>query len=239
MKKRLEFALNALGWLMLLLAMVFGAVRDAGLDPRLYFDLQMEAGVLEEAGISEADLLQLDTGLARYLKGEQDELDYRMPVFGQIQPAFNRRELEHLQDCRRLFAPIVNPWLNIGLAVLGVYLALQGRHRSDLEGRRYVLGAWLAAGVILLPLGMLGLWAAMDFSSAFTFFHRILFTNDLWLLNPATDLLIRICPASMFANMGLRIGLKSLAALLGLPLMLTLLYLIEKRKKEHHENAEL
>lgn len=224
---------------MLLLAMVFASVRDAGLNPRLYFDLQMEAGILEEAGISEADLLQLDVGLARYLKGEQDDLDYRMPVFGQMQSAFNRRELEHLQDCRRLFAPVVNPWLNLGLAVLGVYLALQGRHRSDLDRRRYLLGAWLAAGVILLPLGVFGLWAAADFSSAFTCFHKILFTNDLWLLNPATDLLIRICPAGMFAGLGLRIGLKSLAALLGLPLLLTLLYKLEKRKKEHHENAEL
>ena len=225
--------LNLLGWLMLLLALVFSSVRAVGLAPQLYFDLQMQTQILTEAGISEADLLQLDTGLARYLGGQQEDLDYTISVFGRMQPAFNARELQHLADCRKLFAPVVNPWLNLALAIAGTLLALHSRHRTDLSGRSYALGVWCASTLILLPIALLGVWAVVDFSSAFTFFHRILFTNDLWLLNPETDLLIRICPASMFASMGLRIALRSAAVLLGLPLLITILNRIsEKRKRK-------
>lgn len=233
MRKGLAVLPAALGWLMLLLALMFSSVRDVGLTPQLYFDLQMQAQILPEAGISEEDLLQLDAGLARYLGGKQENLDDRIMVFGQMQPAFNAREMQHLADCRRLFAPLVNPWLNLALAVVGTLLALYPRHRMQISGRAYAAGVWCASALILLPIGLLGFWAAVDFSSAFTFFHQILFTNDLWLLNPATDLLIRICPQSMFMHMGLRIALRSAAILLGLPLLITILNCIsEKRKRK-------
>ena len=49
----------------------------------------------------------------------------------------------------------------------------------------------------------LALWAAFDFDRFFTLFHRIAFTNDLWLLNPRTDLLIRLMPESLFIDLGL------------------------------------
>ena len=64
---------------------------------------------------------------------------------------------------------------------------------------------YIAPAAVYVPLGVFALWAAMDFDAAFVFFHEMLFTNDLWLLNPATDLLIRICPSSMFMAMGGRI----------------------------------
>lgn len=227
MKRGIIFALNTLGWLMLIFAMLMAGVRDIGLDPQLYFDLQMEAGILNEAGISESDLLQLDVGLARYLGGDQDDLDYQIEVFGRMQSAFNEREIQHLRDCRQLFAPTVSLWLNIGLAVIGVALVLYGGIQKTAWK-----AAWLASAVFILPIGMLAVWAVIDFSSAFTFFHKMLFTNDLWLLNPATDLLIRICPQSMFMNLGLRIAIRSALVLLGLPLILTFLYVLDKRKRK-------
>ena len=70
----------------------------------------------------------------------------------------------------------------------------------------------------------------MDFDSAFNFFHEMLFTNDLWLLDPRTDLLIRICPQSMFMNMGLRIGLMSLAWVLAVPALATLITAMKKER---------
>lgn len=233
MKRRTAFVLNTLGWLMLFFALLMSGIRDVGLDPQLYFNLQMEAGILEEAGISETDLMQLDVGLARYLGGKQDDLDYSISVFGQIQPAFNSKEIQHMQDCRKLFAPVRSMWLNIALAVCGAALVFCGRKQKT-------ACAWLASAVFILPVGMLALWAAIDFNSAFNFFHRMLFTNDLWLLNPETDLLIRICPQSMFANMGLHIALKSAAILLGLPLLVTIVNRIsEKRKRKQNEVSDL
>ena len=229
MKKRIIFLLNTLGWLMLFFALFMSAIRSTAFDPGLFFKYQLEADVLDYAGISEEDLLLLDVRLANYLSGEIDAPKVEIQVFGEMQPAFNEKELIHLSDCRRLLMLTANIPLNCFLAVAGVVLVL-----LDKRGRG-AAPIWIASAIILLPIAFLGFWAVLDFNSAFNFFHQILFTNDLWLLNPYTDLLIRICPASMFAGMGLRIGAKAAFVLLGLPLIITLLNHLSERKRKRNE----
>ena len=46
----------------------------------------------------------------------------------------------------------------------------------------------------------------LDFNTAFTVFHEIFFTNDLWLFDPAEDYMIRMLPEVFFYDMALRIG---------------------------------
>lgn len=231
MKKSIIFALNTLGWLAVLLALVMGCVRAVGADPQLYHRLQTKADILAYAGISDQDLMDLDARLADYLFAPMDAdpaFDNRpLPVFGQSQPPFNAKELTHLADCRKLLAPTADLRLLAGLIAVGVALLLCGGRRGLRPGP-----LWLASSLILLPITFLGLWAVMDFNAAFNFFHRIFFTNDLWLLDPDTDLLIRICPSTMFAHMGLRIALQSAAALLGLPLLLSAVSALQKRKRK-------
>ena len=229
MSKGIVFVLNTLGWLMLFFALFMGVLRITADDPELYYKLQMRENVPASAGISEDDLRLLDKNLAAYLFGNRDDPNAEIEVFGRMQPAFNEKELTHLADCRKLLMPAANILLNCFLAIAGVVLVLANK-----EGRS-VAPAWTASAVILAPVVFLGMWAAMDFNSAFHFFHKILFTNDLWLLNPMTDLLIRICPASMFASMGLRIALMSVAAPVGLPLILTVIHHLSERKRKSDE----
>ena len=235
-QRRLIYFLNGVGWFILLLALVMGRVRDVGGDPGLYLKLQKQAGVHETAGVSDAELVQLDVNIANYLMGKYDDPNIEIEVQGQMQPAFNERELAHLADCRRLFAPMMSLWLNIGMAVVGVGLVMLSRERMITKGSLTALCT--ASAVIVLPLAVLGIWAAVDFDAAFAFFHRLLFTNDLWMLNPETDLLIRICPASMFAAMGLRIAWLSALILLGVPALAGIGYYVEKKRKTN-ESAEL
>ena len=227
MKRRIRFALSTFGWLMLFMALFMGTIRSTAYDPGLYFKYQLEAHVLDYAGISEEDLILLDVNLADYLFGRKDTPNAEISVFGAIQPAFNEKELIHLSDCRKLLVLTANVPLNCFLALAGVFLVL-----ADKRGRG-TAPAWIASAIIFAPIAFLGAWAVIDFNSAFHFFHKILFTNDLWLLDPRTDLLIRICPQSMFMHMGLRIALRSAAILLGLPLLITILNCIsEKRKRK-------
>lgn len=240
MRKAAGLALTALGWLMILAVLLMFAVYSVASDDGLYYQLQSEADVLEAAGISGEDLRILDArlsdGLFAPLNADAAFDNREIEVFGSMQPPFNERELAHLYDCRRLLSPTQPGPLYAVLLLAGVLLILAGRRlRPGIAGP-----AWLASALILLPIGILGVWAAVDFNAAFTCFHRILFTNELWLLNPETDLLIRICPSSMFANMGLRIGLRSAAALLGVPLLLTILkWISNARKRKINETVEL
>ncbi|MBE5807884.1 MAG: DUF1461 domain-containing protein [Clostridiales bacterium] len=112
-------------------------------------------------------------------------------------------------------------------ALAAMFLALRGQ-----TGR--ARPAWFALTLVLLPFTVFAVWACLDFDAAFTFFHRRLFSNDLWLLDPRTDLLIRICPESMFMSMGLRIALTSAGALVGIPLLLTLWDTLQQRQITFH-----
>ena len=214
------------------------ALHAVGTDADLYYREQTAAAVLPLAGISDDDLRLLDERLAAYLSGDGgalyengDENGEVLPVrvFGELQPAFNEREMTHMRDCFGLFALLrkvrgrLVPWAVL-LIVGGAYLL-----RSRAPARR---AAWLAVLVSLVPLGAFAAWAALDFDAAFTFFHKMLFTNDLWLLDPRTDLLIRICPERMFMAMGLRIALWSLAFMLGVPALVTLLTALWPKRKE-------
>ena len=75
--------------------------------------------------------------------------------------------------------------------------AREARMRAARRGAKTVFGL---LGVIAAGLA---LWAAVNFDGLFITFHRLAFRNDLWLLNPRTDLLIRLMPETLFIRLGL------------------------------------
>lgn len=215
-----------LGLVALMLILILTALHAVGTDGGLYYRLQTKAQILPGAGVSEEELRVLDGRLASYLSGDEAALAEN--------PPFNDREMAHMADCFGLFALLrkvrrrLIPWAVL-LIVGGAYL-LQDRKKA----RRV---AWLSPLILLLPLGAFAIWAAIDFDGAFTFFHRLLFRNDLWLLDPRTDLLIRICPESMFMAMGLRIALWSAAALVAVPALATALTWVWPKQRGKEDNS--
>jgi len=222
-----------LGFAVLYFIIVLTTVNEVGTDSDLYYSEQMKAGILPEAGISEVDLHALDATLSSYLSGwnpRTDRIDDPQIWLPEAQRnAFNERELTHLRDCLGLFDLLrkvrarLIPWA-VALILGGAWL-LQDRKRAR-------LCAWLSPLIVLVPLGIFAVFAAVNFDQAFTLFHKLLFRNDLWLLDPRTDLLIRICPESMFRNMGVKIAAYSLIAMLGVTVLAVLLTIIWPKRKE-------
>lgn len=225
MKKTLGFALCLLGTALMILSGILMSVEHVGTDAELYYRLQTEAQVLERYGISNGDLLLMNDGLARCLMGDGEILkDLR----GEFFPGFNEKELIHMEDCRRLF--MLARTVKTAALLSGSAMLIAGIIMLK-DRRRINLASGLGPLALIVPLGILAGWAMIDFNSAFNFFHEILFTNDLWLLNPATDWLIRICPQSMFMNMGMRIGIMSLIFALAVPLaMMIITFILSKAK---------
>ena len=210
-----------LGFAVVYFIIVLTTVNEVGTDSDLYYSEQVKAGILPEAGITEADLQIVDGQLAEYLRGDETALIPGNP--------FNEREMTHMEDCYNLFVLLrkvrarLIPWAVV--LILGGAYILRDR-------KRIRLCAWLSPLILLMPLGAFALYAALDFDAAFTLFHRVLFTNDLWLLDPRTDLLIRICPASMFMHMGIRIAVFSLIGIVAVSAVATALTFIWPRGKE-------
>ncbi len=210
----------ALGLAALYVILILTITHQVGTDAGLYHREQAKAGILPAAGITDTALRALDQRLADYLRGDAEALAVGSP--------FNAREMAHMADCFKLFELLravrrrLIPWAV--LLIAGGAWLLQDRRRA----RRC---AQLSPLLLLVPLGVFALVAVLDFDRAFTLFHKILFRNDLWRLDPATDLLIRICPESMFMHMGARIGACSLAAILAVSALATALTFIWPKKK--------
>jgi len=59
----------------------------------------------------------------------------------------------------------------------------------------------------ILIILIIGFLAIFSFNTIFTIFHKILFANDYWLLNPETSNLIKFFPQQIFAEIALYIGI--------------------------------
>ena len=83
-----------------------------------------------------------------------------------------------------------------------------------------------AANLILVTISSLILLMFIDFSKAFTWFHKLLFNNDYWIFNPITDPVILALPEELFLIFGVIICL----ILFIQCLLIKVIYLKKKRR---------
>lgn len=161
--------------------------------------------VLDDVQMEMDDVMYVTREMMSYLKGQRDDLVVETIVDGQEREFFNDREKAHMEDVQHLFrGGIMLRRIAFGIAVIcfGVLIFLKGDWKRVLP-RAYLIGTGIFFGIF----AVLGVLFASDFSKYFTIFHEIFFTNDLWLLDPATDLMINILPEGFFADMLIRIAL--------------------------------
>jgi integral membrane protein (TIGR01906 family) len=221
----------ALGMLLLVPALLLFSFErsalDRGFHQRLYDGLQSA----QLAGVDEATLSEIGDMLVDYLNGKRNSLNMDATVNGAVQPVFNEREIAHMADVKGLFD--LERRVQAVFALISLVLFLAGLpgpgwskrlRRAGLTGQLF----WLALLLIV------AVWASIDFDGLFRRFHALLFTNDLWLLNPETDLMIRMLPQQFFASVAARSavwmlsGQALLAALWILPIAAT-----RKNRKEN------
>lgn len=151
------------------------------------------------------DLLQVTDEMMDYLRGNRDDLHVMTVVDGSPREFFNAREIAHMEDVRGLFLGAIT-LRRVCLAAAAVCVLLMTALKADLK-RTLPRMLCVGTGLFFLLAAGIGLLIASDFSRYFVVFHHIFFDNDLWILNPATDLLINIVPEPFFADTALRIGL--------------------------------
>ena len=183
---------------------ITGAVRWTAGDGGLLAAEMLQAAPPETSGLPEGEYPGVGTMTAEYLTGKREAFQYTV----QGAEVFQEHEAAHMADCRDLIRLDTIVCILCGTAAL-LLTACGLWHR---DGRRdflrgAVYGMLGTAGVVLI----FGIWAAVNFNGLFVTFHKVAFRNDGWLLNPKTDLLIRLMPISFFVRLGLR-GLLRFAA---------------------------
>ena len=125
-------------------------------------------------------------------------------------PAFDERELRHMQDVRSLFVPLQRGGLAVMLALAILAVALARTRLRTVVPRGLLVGALATLGIALIavPLILLG------FDDFFTGFHEMLFQGESWRFS-STDTLIRIYPERFWEDVStLAAGLTVAQALL-------------------------
>ena len=150
------------------------------------------------------DLLDVTDEMMDYLKGDRADLHVVTTMGGETREFFNDREIAHMEDVRDLFLGAIflrRVCLVAAVACLALLFGLKAQIRSVLPPA-LCLGTGLFFGI----LAVLAAVISTDFSKYFVVFHHIFFKNDLWILNPETDMLINIVPEGFFLDTAARIA---------------------------------
>ncbi len=100
-----------------------------------------------------------------------------------------------------------------------------------LQSRKHNKGYLLLAGILTVAIpAVLSVLIALNWDKVFVLFHKIVFNNDYWIFDPATDPVIMILPDAFFMHCALLI---IALVILGSALCL-LLYGVRRKKRGKH-----
>ena len=136
-------------------------------------------------------------------------------INGELEEVFGEREVLHMVDVKDLFIKgrLIR---NIStILIIASVIILIAREKNI--GRTFLASVALNLSLILILFFIM----YNNFDKYFTHFHELFFKNDLWLLNPKTDILIQILPLDFFYSIATKmsaifISELSLLAVIGL-----------------------
>lgn len=172
--------------------------------PGYYEKEYAKYNVTEDVHMEMDDLLDVTHEMMAYLRGNRADLRVPTIVDGQPREFFNEREIAHMEDVRGLFLAAIAIRRGCLIAIVAGILLLLAL-KADIKR---VLPSTICAGTLLFfaALSALALIISTNFTKYFVIFHEIFFSNDLWILDPSTDLLINIVPEPFFVDTAARIG---------------------------------
>ena len=199
--------------------------------PGYYEKEYAKYGVLNDVHMEMDDLLDVTDEMMAYLRGSRENLHVPTIVDGQPREFFNDREIAHMEDVRGLFlGGLALRRISLGLIVACVILILL--LKADIRRvlpKMICIGSALFFAVLAVLAGII----STDFNQYFILFHHIFFNNDLWMLNPDTDLLINIVPEPFFMDTAARIAMTyGISVLAVFAICFIILYYYRKKQEK-------
>ena len=191
MKRRIIWAAGLILALSLSVAILAGILWVLGTSEAVMLPMMRRCAPSEATGLPDREYPETVHMITRYLAGDVQEFQHRYIAEGGLIETFQPHEQEHMADCRALFR------LDKKVFCIGAILsaALFGLGLSE---RRLFKSCAIGLGAVMAAVAVIAIAAAIDFDRLFILFHRLSFANDLWLLDPRTDMLIRLMPIGFF-----------------------------------------
>ena len=153
----------------------------------------------ENTGIALNELDYAVGAIVRYFEDDADTLRILVFTGGQETALFSEDETLHMEDVKGLMRTIFRA-NEVALGFVLAYVAATVLWAGERSGRtlaKETLAAVCAGALVGVAVGIVAL---VGFDGAWNQLHEILFTNDLWLLDPRTDRLIQMFPETFWAE---------------------------------------
>ena len=160
--------------------------------------------ISNNTGLSISELNHSSNSIKDYFKNDIEKLqivitnnnDYHL---------FKEREIDHMVDVKNIIQSTLL-FEKVGGAILIIFLIMlfYNKKLKTIEEnlRGIILKSFFLWGSFLsiIIFGMI-----VNFNYTFILFHKLLFRNDLWILNPRTDFLLMMFPQRFFLEIAIGI----------------------------------
>ncbi len=181
---------------LLLLNVVFWGSSD-NFYSQIHKDLEIKSKVIT----SQNQLDYINQEFTDYLKFKRNNLNIKIEVNNDIVEVFNDKEISHMKDVKNLFK-IAYILILVGLITVTITMFFLLKKKKIRYIYNVVKSSLIIATLITLIFALV---FTVGFNVFWHYFHKVFFTNDLYLLNPKTDFLIQIMPLDFFIKMSIRI----------------------------------
>jgi integral membrane protein (TIGR01906 family) len=194
-------------------------------------------GAEDATGLSRADLNSTAGALRQYFNNDEKTFYHTVTEGGLPSSVFNARETRHMQDVKRLFV-WVNQLQEFSVVFVLAYVVAFFLWARDSNVRQLAVQSLIGLGLGTLVVGGVAIVAAVGFDAAFTRFHELFFSNNLWQLDPAHDHLIQMFPQGFWRDITIALGAMCAieAALIG---AFAGIYLMSTRNSQHRLAARV
>lgn len=201
-----DWILGIIASLMCILVVLISSFEIAAYSDFDYYEKEYEKHqITENLPMEMDDIMDVTREMMAYLRGNRENLVVYTTIDGQEQvDFFNEQDKIHMADVRNLFiGGLQLRWICLAIMAACIFgLILKKAKWNYVLPRAYQMALILTA----IVTGILAYAFSRDFTAAFTKFHEIFFTNDLWIFDPSTDYMINMLPEGFFADMVMRIG---------------------------------
>lgn len=190
--------------LLSLVSVLITVIEYKAYDLSYYDETYSELAIYEDIGISEEDLMNTTHVLLSYMQGKREDMVVYANIKGKDREVFNEKEKLHMVDVNALIN-MAEGVMYAGYALLVSMLGYLLYKKDRSEWSRAGKAGLVAIAVFIGVIGALLAYMLIDFNSFWTSFHHVFFTNDLWLLDPRTDVMIQMFPLEFFEKIVLQI----------------------------------
>ena len=174
------------------------------------------------------DIKLIATELMAYIKGGMQFLETKVTINGVLTDFYSVRSKVHMGDVRNIIITLTKGfYVSILFSFISAFRMIRYENFLSILKTIYYKVILIIASV----LTAIFVFAAINFDTFFVRFHKVLFTNDLWLLDPNEDYIICLLPEKIFMTYGLRIVIAMLVLLLFSVLSLHILSKIQSRQE--------